>query len=137
MAVQLSVLMDRCLVANTAPGSSGVTGNKLSEGEADGEGMLQVDQEEGDICYRVLGRETSEAWKGDERIETSTAQASSFKTDDLCTAFYAAEYVAETVEESDFGSELHQGTEVFVFKASTALARCDSLALVPISIPSS
>ena len=43
MVVRLSVLMVRRLVANVAPGSSAVTGSESSEGEADGEGMLQVD----------------------------------------------------------------------------------------------
>ena len=50
----------------TKAGSSDVTGNESSDGEAGGEGMLQVDWEERDIWYRVLGRETSDAGKDEE-----------------------------------------------------------------------
>jgi len=68
----------------------------------------------------VLGRETSEAGKDDERIEASTAQVSSFETDGLHPAFCAAEYVAKTMEESDFESELHRETEAFVSRGHPA-----------------
>ena len=75
--------------------------------------------------------------KDDERIEASTVQVSSFETDGLHPAFCAAEYVAKTMEESDFKSELHRETEAFVLKASTTSACCDSPASLPTSIPSS
>ena len=40
--LSLLVLMVRRLVANIAPGSSGVTRSESNESEADGEGILQV-----------------------------------------------------------------------------------------------
>jgi hypothetical protein len=43
------VLMVRRLVANVAPGSPGVTGNELRDGEADREGILQVDRGEREV----------------------------------------------------------------------------------------
>ena len=69
-----------------------------------------------------IGRETREAGKDDERTEASIAQVSSFKTDGLHAAFCTAEYVANTIEESDFESELHWGTGASVLGASTTSA---------------
>ena len=129
--------MVRRLVANVAPGSSGVTGNESNDGEGDGDGMLQVDCEERDVWNLVLGREMSEVGKDEERIEASTAQVSAFETDGLHAAFCAAEYVAKTMDASDFESELHRETEAFVLEASTSSACCDSPVSLPTSIPSS
>ena len=57
------------------------------------------------------GAEPSVPWfilaKDEERVEGLTTDFSSFKTDGLRAAFCVAEYVAKTVEESNFEPELH------------------------------
>ena len=112
--VPLLVLMVRRVVANVAQGSSGVTGSESSDGEADGEGELQVGWEERDIWNWVLWRERSEAGEDDERVEAPTVQVSSFETYGLHATFHAAEYVGKTMEEPDFESGLHRETEAFL-----------------------
>jgi hypothetical protein len=65
----------------------------------------------------------SEVGNDEQHIEASTAQVSEFETDGLRAVFYVAEYVAKTMDWSNFESELHRKTEALVLEASTVTVR--------------